>query len=143
MTDLIIAAESDAEFFVRLDKEAKEEIIKNKEKDMLKSRLNTLDDDITLVQLKVEIEHRDEEIQELKDELLTLKKELSQVKERNKKLYQILSHGESKFNYNFILTEMIIIFRLLFFIYSYIYLYFFSERQGISISRGGKVTRNS
>ncbi|KAK0157903.1 hypothetical protein PV328_011590 [Microctonus aethiopoides] len=87
---------SDAEFFVRLDKEAKEEIIKNKEKDMLKSRLNTLDDDITLAQLKVEIEHRDEEIQELKDELLTLKKELSQVKERNKKLYQILSHGEMK-----------------------------------------------
>ncbi|KAK0161080.1 hypothetical protein PV327_009596 [Microctonus hyperodae] len=88
--------ESDAEFFERLDKEAKEEIIKNKEKDMLKSRLNTLDNDITLAQLKVEIEHRDEEILELKDELLTLKKELSQVKERNKKLYQILSHGEMK-----------------------------------------------
>ncbi|XP_063983030.1 G kinase-anchoring protein 1-like isoform X1 [Diachasmimorpha longicaudata] len=88
--------ESDAEFFDRMDKETKEEIIKCKERDMLKKRLNTLDNDITSAQLKVEVEKRDEQILELKDEVETLKAELSQVKERNKKLYQILSLGEMK-----------------------------------------------
>lgn len=93
----MLAPESDIEYFERLDKEAKEEIIKNKEKDMLKSRLNTLDDDITSAQLRVAVEKRDEQINQLQGEVDTLKQELSQVKERNKKLYQILAHGESKF----------------------------------------------
>lgn len=87
---------SDTEFFKRLEKEAKEEIIKTKEKDLLKSRLNTLDDDITSAQLKAEVEQRDQEILSLKDEVVKLKSELTQVKSRNKKLYQILGHGESK-----------------------------------------------
>uniref|UniRef100_A0A0C9R5H4 Gkap1 protein n=1 Tax=Fopius arisanus TaxID=64838 RepID=A0A0C9R5H4_9HYME len=89
-------SESDAEFFERMDKETKEEMIKCKERDMLKKRLNTLDNDITSAQLKVEVEKRNEQILELKDEVVTLKAELSQVKERNKKLYQILSLGEMK-----------------------------------------------
>lgn len=92
----IIFAEVDAEFFDRVEKETKEEITKGKEKDILKARLNKIDDDITSVQLRVEIEKRDEIISQLRTEVHTLKEELTQVKERNKKLYQILSHGESK-----------------------------------------------
>lgn len=88
--------EIDAEFFERVEKETKEEITKGKEKDMLKARLNKIDDDITSAQLRVEIEKRDEIIGQLRTELHTLKEELTQVKERNKKLYQILSHGEMK-----------------------------------------------
>lgn len=88
--------EIDAEFFERVEKETKEEITKGKEKDMLKARLNKIDDDITSAQLRVEIEKRDEIIGQLKTEVHTLKEELTQVKERNKKLYQILSHGEMK-----------------------------------------------
>lgn len=92
-------AEVDAEFFDRVEKETKEEITKGKEKDMLKARLNKMDDDITSVQLKVEIEKRDEIIGQLRTEVHTLKEELTQVKERNKKLYQILSHGESEYRW--------------------------------------------
>lgn len=88
--------ELDAEFFERVDKEAKEEITKGKEKDMLKARLNKIDDDITSAQLRVEVENRDKIINELRQEVETLKEELTQVKERNTKLYQILSHGEMK-----------------------------------------------
>lgn len=88
--------EIDAEFFERVEKETKEEITKGKEKDMLKARLNKIDDDITSAQLRVEIEKRDEIIDQLRTEVHTLKEELTQVKERNKKLYQILSHGEMK-----------------------------------------------
>ncbi|KAM0735819.1 G kinase-anchoring protein 1 [Formica fusca] len=88
--------EIDAEFFERVEKETKEEITKGKEKDMLKARLNKIDDDITSAQLRVEIEKRDEIISQLRTEVHTLKEELTQVKERNKKLYQILSHGEMK-----------------------------------------------
>lgn len=86
----------DTEFFKRIEKEAKEEIIKSKEKDLLKSRLNTLDDDITSAQLKAEVEQRNQEILSLKDEVVKLKAELTQVKSRNKKLCQILGHGEMK-----------------------------------------------
>lgn len=88
--------EVDAEFFERIEKETKEEITKGKEKDMLKARLNKIDDDITFAQLRVEIEKRDEIISQLQSEVHVLKQELTQVKERNKKLYQILSHGEMK-----------------------------------------------
>lgn len=97
LTNIMILAEVDAEFFNRVEKETKEEITKGKEKDMLKARLNKIDDDITSVQLKVEIEKRDDIISQLKTDVHTLKEELTQVKERNKKLYQILSHGESKY----------------------------------------------
>lgn len=86
----------DTEFFERVEKETKEEITKEKEKDMLKARLNKIDDDITSAQLKVEVEKRDEIINELRNQVENLKEELTQVKERNKKLYQILSHGEMK-----------------------------------------------
>lgn len=86
----------DTEFFERVEKETKEEITKEKEKDMLKARLNKIDDDITSAQLKVEVEKRDEIINELRSQVENLKEELTQVKERNKKLYQILSHGESR-----------------------------------------------
>lgn len=86
----------DAEFFERIEKETKEEIAKGKEKDMLKARLNKLDDDITSAQLRVEVEKRDEIISQLRNQVDSLKEELTQVKERNKKLYQILSHGEMK-----------------------------------------------
>ncbi|XP_003693940.1 G kinase-anchoring protein 1 [Apis florea] len=86
----------DTEFFERVEKETKEEITKEKEKDMLKARLNKIDDDITSAQLKVEVEKRDEIINELRSQVENLKEELTQVKERNKKLYQILSHGEMK-----------------------------------------------
>lgn len=79
-----------------MDKETKEEITKGKEKDMLKARFNKIDDDITSAQLRVEIEKRDEMIDQLRTEVHRLKEELTQVKERNKKLYQILSHGESE-----------------------------------------------
>lgn len=63
---------------------------------MLKARLKKIDDDITSAQLKVEVEKRDEIINQLRTQVDSLKEELTQVKERNKKLYQILSHGESK-----------------------------------------------
>lgn len=63
---------------------------------MLKARFNKIDDDITSAQLRVEVEKRDEVIKELRTQVDNLKEELTQVKERNKKLYQILSHGESK-----------------------------------------------
>ncbi|XP_076249517.1 uncharacterized protein LOC143188894 isoform X2 [Calliopsis andreniformis] len=86
--------EIDAEFFNRVDKETKEEITKAKEKDILKARLNKLDDDITAAQLRVEVEKRDETITELRTQVENLKEELTQVKERNKKLYGILLHGE-------------------------------------------------
>ncbi|XP_018051881.1 PREDICTED: G kinase-anchoring protein 1-like [Atta colombica] len=88
--------EVDTEFFERIEKETKEEITKGKEKDILKARLNKIDDDITFAQLRVEIEKRDEVIGQLRAEVHMLKEELTQVKERNKKLYQILSHGEMK-----------------------------------------------
>ncbi|KAK2583430.1 hypothetical protein KPH14_009409 [Odynerus spinipes] len=88
--------ELDAEFFERVEKEAKEEITKGKEKDILKARLNKIDDDITSAQLRVEVENRDKIINKLRQEVGTLKEELTQVKERNTKLYQILSHGEMK-----------------------------------------------
>lgn len=88
--------EVDTEFFERVEKETKDEITKGKEKDILKARLHKIDDDITSAQLRVEIEKRDEIISQLRKEVNTLKEELAQVKERNKKLYQILSHGEMK-----------------------------------------------
>ncbi|XP_071574795.1 G kinase-anchoring protein 1 [Temnothorax nylanderi] len=88
--------EVDAEFFERIEKETKEEITKGKEKDILKARSNKIDDDITFAQLRLEIENRDEIISQVRTEVHTLKEELTQVKERNKKLYQILSHGEMK-----------------------------------------------
>jgi len=76
----------------------------------LKARLNKIDDDITFAQLRLEIEKRDEIINQLRTEVHTLKEELTQVKERNKKLYQILSHGESKYHvsmkYIIILTQV-------------------------------------
>jgi len=91
-----VILELDAEFFERVEKETKEEITKGKEKDMLKARFDKIDDDITSAQLRVEIEKRDEIIDQLRTEVHRLKEELTQVKERNKKLYQILSHGESE-----------------------------------------------
>ena len=108
----------DTEFFERVEKETKEEITKEKEKDMLKARLNKIDDDITSAQLKVEVEKRDEIINELRNQVENLKEELTQVKERNKKLYQILSHGESRLIVFFIDNLM-----LLLYIYIYIYIY--------------------
>lgn len=102
---MIIFVEIDAEFFDRVEKETKEEITKGKEKDMLKARFNKIDDDITSAQLRVEIEKRDEIIEQLRTEVHTLKEELTQVKERNKKLYQILSHGESEY-YILILNDI-------------------------------------
>ncbi|KOC69575.1 G kinase-anchoring protein 1 [Habropoda laboriosa] len=90
------AKEVDTEFFDRVEKETKEEITKGKEKDILKARLNKIDDDITAAQLRVEVEKRDEIINQLRNQVESLKEELTQVKERNKKLYQILSHGEMK-----------------------------------------------
>ncbi|CAD6241023.1 GSCOCG00009077001-RA-CDS [Cotesia congregata] len=91
-----IFTESDVEFFDRIDKETKQELIKNKQRDILKSRLNQPDDDISLVQLKVQVEKRDAEIEELKNIIEALRNELSQVKERNKKLCNILAVGEMK-----------------------------------------------
>ncbi|CAK9810060.1 G kinase-anchoring protein 1 [Anthophora quadrimaculata] len=88
--------ELDIEFFERVEKETKEEITKGKEKDILKARLNKIDDDITAAQLRVEVEKRDEIISQLRTQVESLKEELTQVKGRNKKLYQILSHGEMK-----------------------------------------------
>lgn len=89
--------ESDPEFFERVQKEVNQEITKGKEKDLLKARLNQIDDDdITSAQLRVELEKRDDVIKELKEEVDKLKGELSQVKNRNKKLYQILAQGEMK-----------------------------------------------
>lgn len=96
LTAKLAFVEVDAEFFERIEKETKEEITKGKEKDILKARLNKIDDDITFAQLRLEIEKRDDVISQLRTEVHTLKEELTQVKERNKKLYQILSHGESK-----------------------------------------------
>ncbi|XP_043277757.1 G kinase-anchoring protein 1-like [Venturia canescens] len=87
---------SDTEFFDRVERETKNEITKSKEKDILKSRFNQLDDDITSAQLKVEVEKRDDQITQLRLEVESLKDELTQVKNRNRKLYQILSHGEMK-----------------------------------------------
>ncbi|XP_031836556.1 uncharacterized protein LOC116428699 isoform X2 [Nomia melanderi] len=86
----------DKEFFDAVEKETKKEITKEKEKDILRTRLKRIDDEITSAQLRVEVEKRDEIINELRTEVENLKKELTQVKERNKKLYQILSHGEMK-----------------------------------------------
>lgn len=86
----------DPEFFERVDKETKEELTKVKEKDMLKARLNKIDDEITAALLKVEVEKRDEIINQLRNEVERLKEELTEVKDRNRKLYQILSHGEMK-----------------------------------------------
>ncbi|XP_012268609.1 G kinase-anchoring protein 1-like [Athalia rosae] len=88
--------ESGVEFFDRIKKETIHEITREKEKDILKARQNQIDEDITSAQLRVEIEKRDELIGQLKDEVQTLKDELRQVKKRNKKLYEILSHGEMK-----------------------------------------------
>ncbi|KAG7203554.1 hypothetical protein KM043_013602 [Ampulex compressa] len=88
--------EIDPEFFERVEKEVKEEITKGKEKDILKARLNKIDNEITSAQLRVEVEKRDGIISQLRTEVETLKEELTQVKKRNKKLYQILSHGEMK-----------------------------------------------
>ncbi|XP_015590830.1 G kinase-anchoring protein 1 isoform X2 [Cephus cinctus] len=88
--------ELDAEFFERVEKETKAEITKGKEKDMLKARLNQFDDDITAAQLRVELEKRDDLIQQLRDKVEALKVELTQVKKRNTKLYQMLSQGEMK-----------------------------------------------
>lgn len=88
--------ESDVEFFDRIKKETITEITREKEKDILKARQNQIDEDITSAQLRVELEKRDELIAQLKDEVQTLKDELRQVKKRNKKLYEILSQGESK-----------------------------------------------
>ncbi|XP_066599240.1 G kinase-anchoring protein 1-like [Prorops nasuta] len=86
----------DPAFFERVEKEVEEEIIKGKEKDILKARFSKIDDDITSAQLRVEVEKRDEIISQLRGEVETLKDELTQVKKRNKKLYEILSHGEMK-----------------------------------------------
>lgn len=105
MIIFLIFVEIDVEFFDRVEKETKEEITKGKEKDMLKARFNKIDDDITSAQLRVEIEKRDEIIEQLRTEVHTLKEELTQVKERNKKLYQILSHGESEY-YILILNDI-------------------------------------
>ncbi|XP_046430787.1 G kinase-anchoring protein 1-like [Neodiprion virginianus] len=88
--------ESDVEFFDRIKKETISEITREKEKDILKSRQNQIDEDITSAQLRVEVEKRDELVAQLKDEVQTLKEELRQVKKRNKKLYEILSQGEMK-----------------------------------------------
>lgn len=99
LTAKLAFVEVDAEFFERIEKETKEEITKGKEKDILKARLNKIDDDITFAQLRLEIEKRDDIISQLRTEVHTLKEELTQVKERNKKLYQILSHGESKLRF--------------------------------------------
>ncbi|XP_043465485.1 G kinase-anchoring protein 1-like [Leptopilina heterotoma] len=89
--------EADPEYFERVQKEASQEIIKGKEKDLIKARLNQIDNnEITSAQLRVELEKRDDIIKELKDDVFKLKEELSQVKNRNKKLYQILAQGEMK-----------------------------------------------
>ncbi|XP_078045740.1 G kinase-anchoring protein 1-A [Augochlora pura] len=86
----------DKEFFDAVEKEAKKEITKEKEKDILRTRLTRIDDDITSAQLRVELEKRDEVINELRIQVENLKEEVTQVKKRNKKLYQILSLGEMK-----------------------------------------------
>lgn len=91
--------ESDVEFFDRIKKETVDEISKEKAKDTLKARQNKIDEDITSAQLRVELENRDELVAQLRDEVQTLKDELRQVKKRNKKLYEILSQGESEFDY--------------------------------------------
>ncbi|XP_034949247.1 G kinase-anchoring protein 1-like [Chelonus insularis] len=87
---------ADTQFFDRVEKDAKEELIKARERDILRSRFNTLDADITSAQLKVEVEKRDNEIVQLKKDIQSLKVELMHVKERNKKLCRILADGEMK-----------------------------------------------
>lgn len=96
-SSFVFVSEPDTEFFERVERETKKEITKSKEKDILKSRFNQLDDDITSAQLKVEVEKRDKQIAQLRLEVETLKDEVTEVKSRNRKLYQILSHGESKY----------------------------------------------
>lgn len=88
-------SETNVEYFERIEKETAQEIIKSKEKDTVKARLNQLDETITMAQLKQKVEKRDNVISKFKDEVEALKKELSEVKNRNKKLCNMLGQGES------------------------------------------------
>ncbi|XP_033226068.1 G kinase-anchoring protein 1-like [Belonocnema kinseyi] len=89
--------EADPEYFERVQKEINNEIIKGKEKDLLKARLTQIDDDdITSAQLRAKLEKRDDLIKELREEVRKVREELTNVKNRNKKLYQILGQGEMK-----------------------------------------------
>ncbi|XP_011502777.1 PREDICTED: G kinase-anchoring protein 1-A-like [Ceratosolen solmsi marchali] len=79
-----------------IEKEASKVLTKEKENSALKIRLHQLDDGITSAQLKTEIEKRDSIIEKLKIEINQLKEDVNNVKNRNRRLYQILQQGEMK-----------------------------------------------
>ncbi|KAI8434226.1 hypothetical protein MSG28_012331 [Choristoneura fumiferana] len=88
-------AKDDTEFFERVKAETKNEILKDKIIDRVKSRQQT-PEVITRVQFADALEKKDKEILELREEVAKLKSELLSVKSRNKKLCRILGHGEMK-----------------------------------------------
>ncbi|XP_072938377.1 G kinase-anchoring protein 1-like [Epargyreus clarus] len=88
--------EKDTQFFERVKDITKNTVLKDKMNDRVKNRLSVSDETITRVKFADALEKKDKEIAELKEEISSLKQELLTVKSRNKKLYNILGHGEMK-----------------------------------------------
>ncbi|XP_047996159.1 G kinase-anchoring protein 1-like [Leguminivora glycinivorella] len=86
----------DTEFFERVKSETKNELLKDKIIDRVKSQTRHQTQDITKAQFVDTLEKKDKEIHALKEEVTNLKKELLTVKSRNKKLCSILGQGEMK-----------------------------------------------
>ncbi|XP_063627066.1 G kinase-anchoring protein 1-like [Cydia splendana] len=86
----------DTEFFERVKSETKNELLKDKIIDRVKSQTRHHTPDISKAQFIDALEKKDKEIHALKEEVINLKKELLTVKSRNKKLCSILGQGEMK-----------------------------------------------
>ncbi|XP_054288664.1 G kinase-anchoring protein 1-like [Macrosteles quadrilineatus] len=86
----------DPEFFNRIKSEAKKALQTEKAEEERKARQPLIDEIISANQFKDRLEKCQEEIERLKNENSSLHDELMNVKNRNKKLCQLLLQGEMK-----------------------------------------------
>ncbi|XP_063216412.1 G kinase-anchoring protein 1-like isoform X2 [Bacillus rossius redtenbacheri] len=90
------ATEHDPEFFDRIKEDAKKAIDHEHSRETRKAREVFNEEVITIAQFEETLAKKDKAIATLEEEIVKLKEELQQVKTRNKKLCNILAHGEMR-----------------------------------------------
>jgi len=88
--------EADPEFFDRVKTEAKRALQTEQAEEQRKAREPHIDELISVAQYQDRLEKCQEEMARLREDNDKLKEDLNQVKTRNKKLCQLLLHGEMK-----------------------------------------------
>lgn len=93
------------EFFNHLESQVKRELAKERHErapviDLTTARRPVADEELTLARVRDDFDKKVKEVEELRDENSVLRDELKDVKNRNKKLCNILAQGESKYKGN-------------------------------------------